>query len=339
MTTLAGPALTRTVLLATDNKNSVMAEVAEDACTSIAYCAYGEQSAQHSAVTHLGFNGQIREAKIGWYLLGNGYRAYNPRLMRFHSPDSWSPYGRGGLNAYMYCAGDPVNRSDPTGHFFNFFKRLGPGTSRPVNLNNMDLSGAMSMLGQAANQRITAVTPLARSGGLGEALYRIGTSNAMPGGSPARSDIGPTTTRHHSGYAAVVGMTSRPNRSIPKVSSAGGGRQNTHNFELSRGYESPPTYGEAMRLSNTDTFAESQRGQSFVVNRMSRSGGQYDRLNPPPMEHRIPLQQARPARSPSPSPPPSRDSTPPRSRNNSGGGNGAANFDDLATRLRFARRE
>lgn len=118
MTTLAGPALTRTVLLAADNKNSVMVEVAEDACTSIAYCAYGEQSAQHSAATHLGFNGQIREAKIGWYLLGNGYRAYNPCLMRFHSPDTWSPFGRGGLNPYMYCAGDPVNKSDPTGHVF-----------------------------------------------------------------------------------------------------------------------------------------------------------------------------------------------------------------------------
>jgi hypothetical protein len=50
-------------------------------------------------------------------LLGNGYRAYNPRLMRFHSPDSWSPFGGGGLNAYMYCVGDPVNRSDPTGHW------------------------------------------------------------------------------------------------------------------------------------------------------------------------------------------------------------------------------
>nr|WP_269084722.1 RHS repeat-associated core domain-containing protein [Pseudomonas sp. RIT-PI-q] len=82
----------------------------------MAYSTYGEQSAQQDVATRLGFNGQLREANIGWYLLGNGYRAYNPRLMRFHSPDSWSPFGRGGLNAYMYCVGDPVNRSDPTGH-------------------------------------------------------------------------------------------------------------------------------------------------------------------------------------------------------------------------------
>ncbi|WKV84490.1 hypothetical protein LJJ44_26730 [Pseudomonas sp. B24_DOA] len=27
-----------------------------------------------------------------------------------------SPFGAGGLNAYSYCLGDPVNRVDPTGH-------------------------------------------------------------------------------------------------------------------------------------------------------------------------------------------------------------------------------
>lgn len=50
------------------------------------------------------------------YLLGNGYRAYNPALMRFNSPDNQSPFGEGGLNAYAYCAGDPVNSVDPSGH-------------------------------------------------------------------------------------------------------------------------------------------------------------------------------------------------------------------------------
>jgi RHS repeat-associated protein len=106
----------RTLLLATDQQNSVLAELAGGKPGFIAYCAYGEQSAQREVDTTLGFNGERRETNFGWYLLGNGYRAYNPKLMRFHSPDSWSPFGNGGLNTYMYCVGDPVNFADPTGH-------------------------------------------------------------------------------------------------------------------------------------------------------------------------------------------------------------------------------
>lgn len=120
-------AQSRTVLLATDSQQSVVAEVTGGKTGSIAYTAYGRQSAQQDIATSLGFNGELRETRVGWYLLGNGYRAYNPTLMRFHSPDSWSPFRGGGLNAYMYCAGDPVNFSDPTGHMplrlKNLFKR------------------------------------------------------------------------------------------------------------------------------------------------------------------------------------------------------------------------
>jgi RHS repeat-associated protein len=66
----------------------------------------------------LGFNGERPDPVTGHYHLGNGYRQFNPVLMRFNSPDSWSPFGEGGLNAYAYCAGDPINRVDPTGHWF-----------------------------------------------------------------------------------------------------------------------------------------------------------------------------------------------------------------------------
>lgn len=67
------------------------------------------------------FNGQYLEPLTNRYLLGNGYRAYSPVLSRFASPDDFSPFGAGGLNAYIYCAGDPINGSDPSGHASSFF--------------------------------------------------------------------------------------------------------------------------------------------------------------------------------------------------------------------------
>ncbi|NQD57720.1 RHS repeat-associated core domain-containing protein [Pseudomonas sp. CM25] len=64
----------------------------------------------------LAFAGELCGALPRRYLLGNGQRAYDTGLMRFHSPDAVSPFGRGGLNAYAYCQGDPVNNVDCDGH-------------------------------------------------------------------------------------------------------------------------------------------------------------------------------------------------------------------------------
>lgn len=111
------------VLLAGDFKNSVLAEIGTGNLNRIAYSPYGQQSAQLEVMTRFGFNGELCEAKTEWYLLGNGYRAYNPWLMRFHSPDSLSPFDKGGLNAYGYCGGEPVMNSDPTGHSVWAFSR------------------------------------------------------------------------------------------------------------------------------------------------------------------------------------------------------------------------
>lgn len=100
-------------LLGTDQQNSVLH--ADD--TAIAYAPYGHREKIDVLPGLPGFSGEQPDPVTGHYLLGNGYRAYNPVLMRFNSPDSLSPFGKGGLNAYAYCVGDPVNRSDPTGHF------------------------------------------------------------------------------------------------------------------------------------------------------------------------------------------------------------------------------
>lgn len=67
----------------------------------------------------LGFNGERQDGVSRSTLLGNGYRAYHPGQMRFHSPDASSPFLEGGINPYAYCLGDPVNRTDPSGHMSN----------------------------------------------------------------------------------------------------------------------------------------------------------------------------------------------------------------------------
>lgn len=109
------PAISRTLLLAPDLAQTILAELDRTGPNHLAYTPHGSQSSLLATQSRLGFNGQLRERPTGWYHLGNGHRVYSPVLMRFHSPDRLSPFGKGGLNAYAYCGGSPVNRVDPSG--------------------------------------------------------------------------------------------------------------------------------------------------------------------------------------------------------------------------------
>ncbi|MDQ0011174.1 RHS repeat-associated protein [Luteibacter jiangsuensis] len=75
------------------------------------YGAYGGRAS--SAAARTAFAGEVSEADTGFYLLGA--RFYSTTLRRFLAPDRASPFGRGGINRYTYCSGDPVNRIDPNG--------------------------------------------------------------------------------------------------------------------------------------------------------------------------------------------------------------------------------
>lgn len=103
-------------LYITDRQRSVSGAPSTGRSTDQRFTPYGYCSALRGFGSLLKFNGERPDPVTGHYLLGNGYRAYNPVLMRFNSPDSLSPFAQGGVNAYSYCLGDPINRQDRDGH-------------------------------------------------------------------------------------------------------------------------------------------------------------------------------------------------------------------------------
>lgn len=104
-----------THLIATDRNKSVLNTYTYRRPAN--YLPFGFFQKSQAIISILALNGQCIEVQSRHYLLGNGYRSYNPIVMRFSSPDSLSPFGEGGLNCYAYGKSDPINYLDPTGHF------------------------------------------------------------------------------------------------------------------------------------------------------------------------------------------------------------------------------
>lgn len=115
----SGAEVSRSIMTVT-NTNTVMSEFGHAGKTPFAYTPYGRRPGESKSNNPFAFNGEQLDTTTGCYLLGNGYRLFSSILRRFFSPDNLSPFEEGGLNAYAYCVGDPVNRSDPTGHFSRF---------------------------------------------------------------------------------------------------------------------------------------------------------------------------------------------------------------------------
>lgn len=118
----------QTRLLAIDAQQSTVLSVS-DSRTTLAYSPYGNDDCPTDTPVMSRFTGQPWLPSAVGYLLGNGHRLFNPVLMRFYSADSWSPFGKGGLNAYAYCSNDPINRSDPSGRYASFLKWVQGGYS------------------------------------------------------------------------------------------------------------------------------------------------------------------------------------------------------------------
>ncbi|WP_095082029.1 RHS repeat-associated core domain-containing protein [Pseudomonas sp. Irchel s3h17] len=172
-----------TTLLAADQQRSVLHTLeVNNQKRSIAYSPYGHRHAESGLLSLLGFNGERPDPVTGHYLLGNGYRAFNPVLMRFNSPDSWSPFGDGGLNGYAYCLGNPVLRTDPTGHALllplpRFSQSISVGNVKH-NLVGFHVGQKQSIKSLESGQRYASPFMHKDGAPLGEGLYYASESAA-----------------------------------------------------------------------------------------------------------------------------------------------------------------
>ena len=112
----------------------------------------------------LGFNSERLDTVCSTYHLGNGYRDYNPLIMRFNCPDDWSPFGKGGINPYSYCAGDPINRADPSGHI-SWQDGLGIGLSILGMLTAVFTAGASLAAAGSVDAALATASTLSLTGG------------------------------------------------------------------------------------------------------------------------------------------------------------------------------
>jgi RHS repeat-associated protein len=205
--------LNNTTLLVTDQQRSVLNVLNEHQPHPIAYTSYGHRTREKGLLSPLGFNGELSDPLTGHYLLGNGFRAYNPVLKRFNSPDSWSPFGEGGLNAYAYCVGDPVNRSDPTGHvsllnrFLSFLGRT-PRVARAGG-RTIETGRFLNPLARTSHTRGTAASSIYSS---------VGTNSSS--GLPSSLPSGYASVRPYSSVDASL-APSLPHRPPPGSSRSG----------------------------------------------------------------------------------------------------------------------
>jgi len=145
----------QTILVGTDAQGSVRVE-AGNTTRARHYTAHGSDNSRAGNLA-FGYAGEQREPLSGVYMPG-GNRPYDPLLMCFLAPDTESPFGRGGINPYAWCAGDPVNRVDPDGHSWVNHALAGVGIALSVLALIPGLQAALPAAGALLGSGLTTLT-------------------------------------------------------------------------------------------------------------------------------------------------------------------------------------
>lgn len=92
-------------------------DVDDDVVKSYAYQAYGNTESTGFFVNSFAYTGAVIDDETGLYYMNARY--YDTETGRFISQDTYRGEGEAFWHLYLYCNGDPVNNTDPTGHASN----------------------------------------------------------------------------------------------------------------------------------------------------------------------------------------------------------------------------
>ncbi|KAK6337252.1 hypothetical protein TWF730_002659 [Orbilia blumenaviensis] len=135
----------------------------EDQATILDYKTYGELSATAEVDPHssFGFCQELLDGSSGLVYLRS--RFYDPKTMAFISQDSQHVENR-----YAYCAGDPINFIDPSGHNRNLrLLALITGTASAMAISFVTAGGATVIAGTSISSTFATTTISAVAGGVG----------------------------------------------------------------------------------------------------------------------------------------------------------------------------
>ncbi len=179
------------------------------------YSPYGEQtniaSEKSKSSESIGFNGERTDKSSGYQFLGKGYRAYNPGLGRFMQYDIHSPFGKGGMNGYIFAENNPIMKFDPTGESSsNLVLGLGIGFAILgiiFSIVTLGTTLAPAIAGTAALTATDIAVSAASVAGLASSaigmtgqIYGKKSQNAAEAGNKAEAD-------HYSQVSYILGWT------------------------------------------------------------------------------------------------------------------------------------